>query len=253
MATPLEGKRALVTGSGGGLGRSHAVLLAEQGADVIVHDVKAEGAEATAASVRAAGRRADVIDADVRDVATFMSAIAKSQSDVGPIDILVNNAGVGGRRGTIEEIDEAAFDEMFAVNVKGTFFAAQAVVPGMKERRSGRIINTSSIFAMGGAALSSHYSTTKSAISGFTKSWARELAPWRINVNAVAPGFVETDMTRSRYTRAQILEREKTMPLGRYCLPLDISYAVVWLASPETEMITGQVVSPNSGEVIVGY
>ena len=249
----LEGRIALVTGSGGGMGRSHAVLLAERGADVIVHDLKADGVAETVELVRAAGRRAHAINADIRDVPAFQAAIRDAAATFGPPDILVNNAGVGGGRRPIEEIDVETFDQMFDVHVRGTFFATQAVMPAMVERRYGRIVNISSIYAMGGSALASHYAAAKSAISGFTKCWARELAPHRITVNAVAPGFVVTGMTMGSNTEAQIRAREATMPLGRYTEPQDISYAVAWLASDESEVITGQVVSPNSGEVIVGY
>lgn len=249
MTTPLEGRRALVTGAGGGMGRSHAVLLAERGADVVVHDIKADGAEETAAMVRGRGRGASVLVADVRDVAGFAAAVR----DSGPVDILVNNAGVGGARLAVEDVDVAAFDRMFEVHVRGTFFATQAVLPAMKAKRDGKIVNISSIYAMGGSALASHYAAAKSAISGLTKSWARELAPWRIKVNAVAPGFVVTGMTQASNPPGKIAEREKLMPLGAFCEPIDISYAVAWLAGPETDLISGQVVSPNSGEVIVGY
>ena len=249
MAGSLDGKRALVTGSGGGMGRSHAVLMAERGADIVVHDIESEGAEETAAMVRAHGREALAVVADIRDVPTFVRAV----SDAGPVDVLVNNAGVGGARLTIEDVDVETFDRMFEVHVRGTFFATQTVLPAMKERRSGKIVNISSIYAMGGSQLASHYAAAKSAISGFTKSWARELAPWRIKVNAVAPGFVVTGMTQASNTPEKIAEREKLMPLGEFCKPLDISYAVAWLAGPETDLISGQVVSPNSGEVIVGY
>lgn len=249
MAGSLDGKRALVTGSGGGMGRSHAVLMAERGADIVVHDIESEGAEETAAMVRALGREALAVVADVRDVPTFVRAVA----DAGPVDVLVNNAGVGGARLTIEDVDVETFDRMFEVHVRGTFFATQTVLPAMKERRSGKIVNISSIYAMGGSQLASHYAAAKSAISGFTKSWARELAPWRITVNAVAPGFVVTGMTQASNPPEKIAEREKLMPLGKFCEPLDISYAVAWLAGPETDLISGQVVSPNSGEVIVGY
>lgn len=249
MAGSLDGKRALITGSGGGMGRSHAVLMAERGADVVVHDIESEGAEETAAMVRALGREALAVVADIRDVPTFVRAVA----DAGPVDILVNNAGVGGARLTIEDVDVEVFDRMFEVHVRGTFFATQTVLPAMKERRSGKIVNISSIYAMGGSQLASHYAAAKSAISGFTKSWARELAPWRVTVNAVAPGFVVTGMTQASNTPEKIAEREKLMPLGEFCKPLDISYAVAWLAGPETDLISGQVVSPNSGEVIVGY
>ena len=249
MAESLEGKRALITGSGGGMGRSHAVLMAERGADIIVHDIKGEGAEETAGMVRARGREALVVVADIRDVPEFTRAVA----DAGPVDILVNNAGVGGARLTIEDVDVEAFDRMFEIHVRGTFFATQTVLPAMKERKSGKVVNISSIYAMGGSQLASHYAAAKSAISGFTKSWARELAPWRITVNAVAPGFVVTGMTQASNPPEKIAEREKLMPLGEFCRPLDISYAVAWLAGPETDLISGQVVSPNSGEVIVGY
>ena len=142
---------------------------------------------------------------------------------------------------------------MFEVHVRGTFFATQTVLPGMKEKKDGKIINISSIYAMGGSQLASHYAASKAAISGFTKSWARELAPWRIKVNAVAPGFIVTGMTQGSNPPEKIAEREKLMPLGQFCKPIDISYAVAWLASAETDLVSGQVISPNSGEVIVGY
>lgn len=249
MAATLDGKRALITGAGGGMGRSHAVLMAERGADIVIHDIKADGAEETAEMVRGHGRDATVVVSDIRDVPTFTAAIAGA----GPVDILVNNAGVGGARRTIEEIDPEIFNQMFEVHVRGTFFATQAVLPAMKEKKGGKIVNISSIYAMGGSQRASHYSAAKSAISGFTKSWARELAPWRIKVNAVAPGFIVTGMTQGSNSMENIREREKLMPLGEFCKPIDISYAVAWLACAETDLISGQVISPNSGEVIVGY
>ena len=249
MTQPLDGKIALVTGSGRGLGRTHAVTLAERGADVIVHDIMLDEAEETMAAIRAVGREARLIPTDIRDVDAFQDAVR----DAGRIDILVNNAGVPGNRAAIEDVDRDLFDRMFEVHVRGTFFATQAVVAQMKERRTGKIVNISSIYAMGGSSLASHYSSAKSAISGLTKCWAREFAPWRINVNAVAPGFVATESRRDSIPADKIRERTATMPLGRLCEPIDISHAVAWLAGPETDMMTGQVVSPNAGEVIVGY
>jgi 3-oxoacyl-[acyl-carrier protein] reductase len=249
----LTGLKALITGSGGGMGRSHAVLMAERGADVIVHDVNHDGAHETAELVRATGRRAQVLVADVRQVGALQRGIVTAIAAIGGLDVLVNNAGVGGKRRSIEEIDEAIYDEMFGVQVKGAFFATQAALPTMKAQRSGRIINIASIYAMGGSAQASHYAAAKSALSGFTKSWARELAPFGIRVNAVAPGFIVTGMTMGSNSPENIEERAKKMPLGRFVEPIEISYTVAWLASPETAMITGQVISPNSGEVIVGY
>ncbi len=249
----LAGRIALVTGSGGGMGRSHAVLLAGRGADAIVHDIDGDGAAETAELVRAAGSRAHVVVADIRDVPGFRAAVSEACAAFGDPDILVNNAGIGGRRRRIEEIDLDTFDSMFDVQVRGTFFATQAVLPAMIARRYGRIVNISSIYAMGGSPLASHYAAAKSAISGFTKCWARELAPHRITVNAVAPGFVVTRMTRGSNDEAQIRARQEAIPLGRLTTPEDVSYAVAWLASDEAEIVTGQVVSPNAGEVVVGY
>ena len=249
MKKSLKGKSVLVTGSGGGLGRSHAILLAERGAKIIVHDIIADSANETAELIRGNGQKASVLISDIRDITDFQASIGK----IGKIDILVNNAGVGGKGRKIEDIDIEIFNEMFDVHVRGTFFATKAVLPQMKKRNSGKIINISSIFAMGGHDSISHYAAAKSAISGLTKSWARELAPWKINVNAVAPGFVETEMTRASTSQRDIRRLEKKMPLGRFCKPIDISFAVAWLASSEADMISGQIISPNSGAVIVGY
>lgn len=249
MKKSLKGKSVLVTGSGGGLGRSHAILLAERGAKIIVHDIMSDSANETAELIRENGQKASVLISDIRDITDFQASIGK----IGKIDILVNNAGVGGKGRKIEDIDIEIFNEMFDVHVRGTFFATKAVLPQMKKRNSGKIINISSIFAMGGHDSISHYAAAKSAISGLTKSWARELAPWKINVNAVAPGFVETEMTRASTSQRDIRRLEKKMPLGRFCKPIDISFAVAWLASSEADMISGQIISPNSGAVIVGY
>lgn len=249
MSLPLDGKTALVTGAARGLGRAHAVALAERGADVIVHDVLGDEAEGTLAAVRDLGREARLIATDIRDVDAFQAAVRGA----GRVDILVNNAGIPGNRAAIEDIDRDFFDRMFEVHVRGTFFATQAVVPQMKDRRAGKIVNISSIYAMGGSAFAAHYAAAKSAISGLTKSWAREFAPWRINVNAVAPGFVATESRRAYLSAEQVETRSAGMPLGRLCEPVDIANAVAWLAGPEADMITGQVVSPNAGEVIVGY
>jgi len=253
MAITLEGKTALITGSGGGMGRSHAILMSERGADVIIHDIKENSANETAEMVRANGQKASVLIADVRDVPDFTSKINKAEAEHGKIDILVNNAGVSGNKLSVEDIDEVIFDQMFGIQVRGSFFATKAVLPGMKTRKSGSIVVISSIYAMGGSDFASHYAAAKAALSGFTKAWAREFAKDRIRVNAVAPGFILTGMTRGSNTPEMVEERGAKMPLGRLTTPQDISYAVAWLASEETEMITGQVISPNSGEVIVGY
>jgi len=248
----MKGRVALITGGGGGMGGRHATMLAERGADIIVLDRDQAAADATAARVTGIGSNALAVAVDVTDIPAFQMAIRKAASDIGPVDILVNNAGIGGQGLAIEDIDEATFDAMVAVNMKGSFFAVQAVVPGMKERRYGKIINISSNFAMGGAAFASHYAACKSALSGFVKSWARELAPWNIAVNAVAPGIIETGMTLNSIGKERINGLASEIPMGRIGTLDDISWAVAWLASHEADYMTGQVISPNGGATIVG-
>ncbi len=252
MGSPLDGKVVLITGSGSGMGRSHAVLMAERGARVVVHDIDAERTAETAELVRAAGPPPHTICVDVRDVEAFQSAIADAERHYGSISVLVNNAGIGGRGLALADIDPETFDAMFEVHVRGAFFAAQAVVPGMKARRAGKIVNISSNFAMGGCPFASHYGAAKSAISGLTKSWARELAPYNIAVNAVAPGLLETNLTLGSIGRERIEAMAAEVPMGRIAEPAEISYAVAWLASDETDFMTGQVISPNGGVSIVG-
>jgi len=248
----LANKVALITGAGDGMGRAHALLMAERGADIIVADIRREPAEETAEKVRALGRRAHVAEVDMADVAAVQDMAREGAAALGAVDILVNNAGYG-QRAKIDEISEEDFDRMFAVHVRGSFFATQAVVPAMKEKRYGKIVNISSMWGMTGAPVASHYCAAKAALLGFTKAWAKELAPWNIHVNAVAPGGVRSGgpvkLDNSEILRA----KEEKVPLKRYCEPVEISYAVAYLASPEADFVTGQVLSPNGGETIVGY
>jgi 3-oxoacyl-[acyl-carrier protein] reductase len=248
----LAGKVAMITGSGDGMGRAHAILMAERGADIVVHDIRAEFAEETAAAVRKLGRKAHVGVCDVADLAAVRRLAGDAASAMGRIDILVNNAGYGQRSET-QAITEQDFDRMFAVHVKGSFFAAQAVILGMKERRYGKIVNISSMWGMTGAPVAPHYCAAKAALLGFTKAWAKELAPWNIHVNAVAPGGVRSGGPIKLDNAETLKAKEARVPLKRYCEPVEIAYAVAYLASPEADFITGQVISPNGGEVIVGY
>ena len=248
----LTGKVAMITGSGDGMGKAHAILMAERGADIVVHDIKADLVEGTAAAIRKLGRKAHVGVCDVADVAAVQRLVADATAAMGRIDILVNNAGYGQRSET-QAITEQDFDRMFAVHVKGSFFAAQAVIPGMKERRYGKIVNISSMWGMTGAPVAPHYCAAKAALLGFTKAWAKELAPWNIHVNAVAPGGVKSGGPIKLDNPEILKAKEARVPLKRYCEPVEIAYAVAYLASPEADFVTGQVISPNGGEVIVGY
>ena len=252
MSLSLAGKVALITGAGGGIGRAHAVLMAERGANVIINDVTADGLEETAALTEMSGGNVEMMLYDVSEVSGMARRIQAMEKKIGRIDILVNDAGVSGQRLAFDDIDEASYDRMVDITLKGTFFATQAVVPGMKERRYGKIISTSSMYALGGNDLAAHYSAAKSAISGLTNSLARELAEWNIMVNAVAPGFVRTAMTSAGRDDAAIAARAESIPLGRMGDPTDIAQTVAFLASDEADFITGQVISPNGGERIVG-
>ena len=252
MTSSLSGRTALVTGAGSGMGQSHCKLLAERGADIIVCDLDPISAETTAKIVRSLDRRCQVIVRDVSHIRALQHDISAAASDMGGIDILVNNAGIGGKGLLIEQITEEIYDLMYDVHVKGAFFATQAVLPFMKAKRYGKIINISSNFAMGGVGFASHYASAKSALSGLVKSWARELAPFNIMVNAVAPGLLDTGLTRDSLGIERIRKMTTEVPLGRLADPIEISYAVAWLASNETDFMTGQVLAPNGGVTIVG-
>ncbi|MGE0746295.1 MAG: SDR family NAD(P)-dependent oxidoreductase [Rhodospirillales bacterium] len=248
----LDGKVALITGGGRGMGRTHAELMAERGADVIVLDVNAANAEETAAAVRGKGRAASVVAVDATDIAALTAGIAGAERTHGRIDILVNNAGIQGNKRTVDQVDEQIWDDMTHIKMKASFFATKAVVPGMKARKSGKIVNISSNFAMEGWFNASHYVGAAAGMLGYTKAWARELAPWNINVNAVAPALIVTDLTINSMGWDAIKAVEATVPLGRLGDKMDIAYAVCWLASSETDFMTGQVLSPNGGQTIVG-
>ena len=252
MTAQLVGKVALITGAGRGIGREHARVLAARGARIGVQDIDAEGAEATAAMIRDAGGEADVFVGDIADVAATGAMVAAAEQRLGGIDILVNNAGVH-RRQTTEEITPTDFDWMFATHVKGTFFATQAAVRGMKARRAGKIVNTASIWGMTGNPIDSHYCAAKAAVLGLTRAWAKEFAPWGIRVNCLAPGMVMAELTRQMRSADEIRAFEQELiPLGRMGTPLDMANALAFLVSAESDFITGQVLSPNGGETIVG-
>ncbi|SCU74824.1 3-oxoacyl-(Acyl-carrier-protein) reductase [Cupriavidus necator] len=247
----LQGKVALVTGAGSGIGRANSVVMAARGAAIIVNDLGAASAQETVALIQQAGGTAVACIADVSDAASVERAFTAAQQALGPVDVLVNNAGIPGGMPAFEDIDEAAIDRMFNVTVKGAMLCTRVVLPGMKQRRSGRIINTSSITAFGSHRRGSVYAAAKGAIISLTRAWAREFAEWNILVNAVAPGRVQTPMSAALSTDAAYAEEvRRRVPLGRRALPEEIAAVVAFLASSDADYMTGQVLSPNGGEIM---
>ena len=233
------------------MGRTHGLLMAREGAEIVVQDIDAAGARESVETIRGHGGLARAVVCDVSDVETCAAEVAAIEARLGRIDILVNNAGID-TPGEVPDIDESDFERMFAVHVKGAFFMTQAVIPGMKRRNHGKIVNVSSIWGMTGHTSCSHYCGAKAALLGFTKAWAKEFAPYRINVNAIAPGGVITEMVLQKGGRDYIARAAKRVPLGRYAEASEISRTVLFLCGSESDFITGQVISPNGGEVIVG-
>ena len=250
-AADWAGKVVIITGAASGMGRAHAIHFAGLGCRVVAQDIAPSGLAETVARVEARGGAIDGHVFDIAEVAAIRTMVDRTLERHGRIDVLVNNAGIGIDR-SIEEIDEAAFERMLGVHVKGSYFCTQAVVPGMKTRRSGSIVNVSSRWAQAGHHLASDYVAAKSAILGLTKAWAKELAPFGIRVNAIAPGGVWSQMVLDTLGEEEVRRQEREVPLGRWAQPEELSPLVAFLAGEEAAFITGQVVGPNGGKTMVG-
>ncbi|MBX3567474.1 MAG: SDR family oxidoreductase [Rhizobiaceae bacterium] len=246
----FQGKVAFITGAGSGIGRATAVRLAAEGARVAVHDRSETAARETCDAIRAAGGQADVFVSDVSDVAATRAAIAAAEGRLGPIDILVNNAGITSDFCSLDEVTEDMFEKSISTHAKGTLFATQAVVRGMKTRGGGKIVNVSSISGTVGNPMATTYNAAKGAIAAMTKGWAKELAKHGILVNAIAPGPTITPMTTNRLAPEYFTERAKDIPLARWGTAEDMAGVIVFLASPDSDYMTGQIVSPNGGLAI---
>ena len=242
----LEGKIAVVTGASRGIGRAIAKTLAAQGAFVVIgYHGSLERARAVKEEIEAQGKKADIYQCDVADFhacETFISDVVKEH---GRIDILVNNAGIT-KDGLLMKMSEEDFDQVLATNLKGAFHTIRFAGRQMLRQKSGRIINLSSVVGVRGNAGQANYAASKAGVIGLTKSSAKELASRGITVNAIAPGFIETDMTKELSQKVKEASMAQ-IPLGCFDQPEQVAAAVAFLASEEAGYITGQVLMVDGG------
>ena len=240
----LEGKVAIVTGASRGIGRAVAINLAQSGADVVVNYSGSEGAaQETVEAVQALGRKAIKIKANV-----VAAMVEEAHKEFGHIDILVNNAGIT-RDGLLMRMKDEDFDAVIDINLKGVYLVTKAVSKIMMKQRSGRIINMTSVVGVIGNAGQTNYAASKAGVIGFTKSCAKELASRGITVNAIAPGFINTDMTDvlpEKVKEAMVAE----IPLGRMANAEEVATVATFLASDFANYITGQVINVDGGMVM---
>jgi 3-oxoacyl-[acyl-carrier protein] reductase len=231
---------ALVTGASRGIGRAIALALASAGVDVVVNcRERAQSAEETADAIRTKGRRALAIAADVSESRAVEGMVRAAEAELGPVDLLVNNAGLAIQRG-LDDLTEEDFDRTLAVNLKGAFLCTRAVLPGMRARRWGRIVNISSGAARGAGVIGAHYNASKAGLEGLTRGYAARLATDGVTVNAVSPSLIETEMIGARRD-----EYAKKVPLGRLGFPEEVAQAVLMVVG--NAYMTGQTVPVNGG------
>jgi 3-oxoacyl-[acyl-carrier protein] reductase len=241
----LTGKVAIVTGGARGIGRAITLALARQGATVLPGDVLVDGARQLAAEIVAAGGKAEGLALDVTSAPSVQAAVELTIQRFGRIDILVNNAGIA-RDQILMRMKREEWDAVLGINLTGAFTCSQAVVRPMMKQRWGRIIGISSVVGQSGNAGQSNYAASKAGLIGFSKSLAQELASRSVTVNVVAPGLIDTDMTRALSENVRN-EWAAKVPLGRLGTADDVASAVCFLATDEASYITGQVLAVNGG------
>ena len=241
----LEGKVALVTGGARGIGKEIALVLAKEGANIVLCDVNLEEAEQTAGQIKDLGRECLALKADVTDSKSVEDMVDKILDKYKKLDILINNAGIT-KDNLILRMSEEDWDKVIAVNLKGTFLCTKIVSKVMLKQRFGKIVNLASIIGIMGNAGQANYAASKGGIISFTKSVAKELAPRGVCVNAIAPGFIRTEMTAKLPEDVQ-KRMLSAIPLGRFGEPKDVANLVLFLSSENSLYITGQVIQIDGG------
>ena len=241
----LQNKVALVTGGAQGIGKTISEELVQNGAHVVLGDVNLEGAQATAEAINNNGGSASAVKIDVSNPAEVKQVFDSILKDKKPIDIMINNAGIT-RDGLMIRMKEADWDRVLNINLKGTFLCSQQAAKQMMKQKSGAIVNIASIVGVMGNFGQANYSASKAGVIGLTKTLAREVASRGIRVNAVAPGFIDTEMTRvlDESVRQKLIEQ---IPLAKLGLPEDVARCVAFLVSDRSSYITGQVINVNGG------
>jgi 3-oxoacyl-[acyl-carrier protein] reductase len=244
----LQGRVSVVTGGARGIGREIALLFAREGSDIVLVDVNADALESTRKEVESLGRACLTAITDVTKGAEVDSLIQKTLDKFKKIDILVNNAGIT-RDGLLVRMSEADWDLVLSVNLKGAFNCTKSVSKVMMKQRDGRIVNMASIIGIMGNAGQANYAASKGGLIAFTKTVAKELASRNVRANAIAPGFIQTDMTAklSEEVKGEML---KHIPLGKLGTPADVANLALFLVSDDSAYITGQVVQVDGGMVM---
>ena len=241
----LKDQVALITGGARGIGREIALVLAKAGSDIALFDVNQDQLNATVGELRALGRRAEGFVVDVTDSAKVEQGVAGALDKLGRIDILVNNAGIT-KDGLLVRMDDAQWDRVLTINLKGTFLCTRSVSKHMMKQRRGRIVNIASIVGIIGNAGQANYAASKAGVIGLTKSVAKELATRGVTCNAIAPGFIKTEMTDALPEQAKQRLME-AIPMGTLGEPADVAQAALFLVSEAARYITGHVLVVDGG------